>query len=52
MDMSDARANFLQTNSNVAGYQNNAQINRYSIEHPQGKLKKNHLFLCFYLILH
>lgn len=45
MDMSDARANFLQTNSNVAGYQNNAQINRYSIEHPQGKLKKKIIYL-------
>jgi len=38
MDMSDARANFLPTNSNVAGYQNNVQMNRYSIEHPQGDL--------------
>ena len=43
--MSDNRANFLPTihnslagmnNSNSAGYQNNSQINRYSIEHPQG----------------
>ena len=43
--MSDNRANFLPTihnsltnmnNSSSAGYQNNGQINRYSIEHPQG----------------
>ena len=45
--MSDNRANFLPTihnslagmnNSNSAGYQNNNQMNRYSIEHPQGKV--------------
>ncbi len=27
---------FLQMNSDVAGYQNNAKMNRYLIEHPQG----------------